>query len=77
MKQVYVFDVRLMNGTVTMRSEKGIFASRDLAEQTRKTVMEANCSHEQPEGLVAICSHIEETVVYESEDEVPILNQEH
>ena len=75
MIQVYTFDVRIMNGTVTMWSEKGIFASRDLAEKTRNAVIDANCSNEKPDGLVAICSHIEKTVVYESEEEVPILNQ--
>ena len=76
MIQVYTFDVRIMNGTVTMKSEKGIFASRDLAEKTRNAVIKANECNEQTEGLRVTCSDIETTVVYESEEEVPRLNQQ-
>ena len=72
MMKVYTFNQSLMNGTVTMKSSVACFGSRELAEKARKAVMEAD--GDDAGGLRCCCDEIVETDVYESEDEVPILN---
>ena len=69
MKTYYTLITQFMNGTVTMHTDIASFTSKELAEKTKDAVVNANKNSDFP----AWCN-IEETRVYESEDEVPILN---
>lgn len=70
MKKVFTFKQAIMNGTVTMQTIVCSFTSKVLAEKTRQAVIEANKDIDFPKSR---CYEVEETDVYESEDEVPIL----
>ena len=74
MKKIFTFNQRLMNGTVTMQSQVAAFTSRELAEKTKQAVIEANFNTDSP--FTCNCDDIVETDVYETENEVPILNKE-
>ena len=73
MKKIYTFNQRLMNGTVTMQSQVAAFTSRELAEKTKQAVIMANFNNDTP--FSCLCDDIVETDVWETEDEVPILNR--
>lgn len=73
MKKVYTIEERVLNGTVTVRSEVSCFASSELAKQVRRAAMEQN-GFQDPSGLKYFCSEVKETVVYETAEEVPLLN---
>ena len=76
MKKIFTFNQRLMNGTVTMQSQVACFTSRELAEKVKQAVLEANNYNcEEMHGMYCLCDEIVETDVYESEQEVPILNK--
>lgn len=70
MKKLYGFSQNLMNGTVTMCSSICVCTTKELAEKVRKAVIDAN----QDVDFPCVCDEVKETIVYESEDEVPILN---
>ena len=74
MKKVFIFNQSVMNGTVTIGTGTALFSSRDLAEKTREAVMEVN---KEPSGPFAMyCGEIMEAEIFETEEEVPILNRE-
>lgn len=58
----------MMNSTVTMRTLCLSFNSKELAEKAKQAVADTNKE-------VSIWQSIEESTLYESEDEVPILNK--
>ena len=68
MKTVYTLTVSWLNGTVTMGSETSVYANSELAEKAKAAVEKAN----EGSFFDVICN-INETNLYESEDEVPIL----
>ena len=70
MKKIFSFTQAIMNGTVTMQTFVCTFASKELAEKTRQAVIDSNKGIDFPKSY---CYEVEETIVYESEDEVPIL----
>lgn len=72
MKKVFTFKQAIMNGTVTMQTIVCSFMTKELAEKTRQAVIEANKNIKFPKSY---CYEVEETDVYESEDEVPILRE--
>lgn len=75
MKKIFTFNQRLMNGTVTIQSQVACFSSRELAEKAKQAVLEANGYNiEEMHGMYCCCDEIVETDVYESEEDVPILN---
>ena len=77
MKKVYIFKTRVMNGTVMVSSEVAAFADRELAEQTRVDIINANQARESElEPLMAYCTGIEECVVYESKSEIPFYQKQ-
>lgn len=71
MKKLYGFSQNLMNGTVTLRTEVALFTSEELAKKAKEAVIEVSKDVDFPRLMYG---EIKETVVYESEDEVPILN---
>lgn len=73
MKKIFVFRTCMMNGTVTLNTIVNAAATRELAEIGRTACMEANKDPEH--GFPVICTDIEEIPLYETEDEVPILNE--
>lgn len=76
MKKIFTFNQRLMNGTVTMQSQVACFTSRELAEKVKQAVLEVNHYNcEEMHGMYCLCDEIVEADVYESEQEVPILNK--
>lgn len=68
MKTIYTLNTRLMNGSVTMMVHSDSFTSEELAEKARRAVQEAN------KGANIICE-ISKSILFESEEEVPILQQ--
>lgn len=72
MKKIFSFTQAIMNGTVTMQTIVCTFASKELAEKTRQAVIDSNKDIDFPKSY---CYNVEETIVYESEDEVPILRE--
>lgn len=70
MKKVYVLATRLMNGTVTMHTDYACFTDIKLAEKVADVVKQTN----ENNGVV-VWNDIEETIIYEHENEVPILNE--
>ena len=73
MKKVFIFEQRLMNGTVTMKTAVAIFGNRELAEKTRRAIIEHNRNNDLG-GLSCAYCEIEETDVYETIDEVPFFD---
>lgn len=69
MKKLYVLASSVMNGTVTMRTDHACFTNIELAEKVAEVIREKNADHG-----VEIWNQIEEAVVYENAEEVPILN---
>lgn len=69
MKKLYVLASSVMNGTVTMRTDHACFTDLELAEKVADIIREKN-----GDNGVVIWNQIEEAVVYENENEVPILN---
>lgn len=70
MKTYYTVITQFLNGTVTMHTDVASFTSKEVAEKVMEKIKEINT-----ESIFPPVSHIEETKVYESEDEVPILNK--
>lgn len=71
MKTYYTVITQFMNGTVTMHTDVASFTSKELAEKTKKAIELVNS---KSECVFPSMSYIKETNVYESEEEVPILN---
>lgn len=69
MKTLYTVVASFMNGTVTMCNDISNYTNKELAEKVKEKIIEVNKNSMFP----AMC-HIEETKIYESENEVPILN---
>ena len=70
MKKVYSFTQSVMNGTVTMKTNVVLFATRELAEQTLADVKADNAKRDI--GGFRVCySKIQETYLYETKDEIP------
>ena len=70
MKKVYTLNTSMMNGTVTMQTHSDIFSSKELAEKAKDAVEKANEHADFP----CLCT-IQESTLFESEEEVPILNR--
>jgi hypothetical protein len=71
MRKIYTLNTRFMNGTVTMMIDTASFSTIELAEEAADAVKSAN------EGCdFNIINDIKESVIYESREEVPILNQD-
>lgn len=68
MRKIYTLKTSMMNGTVTMCTQCSSFSSKELAEKAKQAVADTNKE-------VSIWQSIEESILYESEDEVPILNK--
>ena len=73
MKKIFVFRTCMMNGTVTLKTTVNAAVTRELAEKGRAACIEASKKPEH--GFPVICTDIEEIPLYETEDEVPILNE--
>ena len=76
MKTLYLLTTSIMNGTVTMNKLSSAFTDKTLAEKTMKVVDEANKREEDDPIHLTTWSNIEEMILYENEEEVPILNQQ-
>ena len=70
MKTYYTVITQFMNGTVTRHIDVASFTSKELAEKTKKAIEIVNS---KSENIFTPMSYIEETKVYESDVEVPIL----
>lgn len=70
MKTIYTLTTRLMNGTVTIQQSSSSFTTRELAEKANAAVDDAN----KDAAPFTVWSSIEESELYETENEVPILN---
>ena len=70
MKKVYSFTQSVMNGTVTMETGVGLFATRELAEQTLADIKADNAKRDLG-GLRVRYGKIQETDVYENKEEIP------
>lgn len=70
MKKIFIYEQSLMNGTVTMETQVGAFASRELAEQVREDIRRDNAQRDLG-GMRVRYGEVKEIEVYESKDEVP------
>ena len=69
MKKIFTLETSAYNGTVTMMTMVSSFLTKELAEKAKQAVDEAN-----KDNQFEVISTIEESVLYEDESEVPILN---
>jgi len=77
MEKVYVYAQSIMNGTVTLETSVAVFASCELAEETRAAILEEN-SRLCPAGLQVRYGDVMEIDVYASKDEIPFfMEKEH
>ena len=74
MKKIFIYEQRLMNGTVTIGSHVSAFATRKLAEETREDIRECNSKRDLVE-FSDWYGDIEEISVYESKEEIPFYKQ--
>lgn len=70
--KIYVLDCAVMNGTVRMNSNYTGYASKELAEEAEKAVIEANENNNSPFN---VCTSISEMPIYFTKEDVPILNK--
>ena len=71
MRKIYTLNTRFMNGTFTMMTDTASFSTKELADEAADAVKAAN------EGCdFNIINEIKESVIYESREEIPILNQD-
>lgn len=73
MKKIFIFKQCLMNGTVPINTQIAAFSDRRLAEKAHDAVSKGNELSDLG-GYNMRVFPIEEGFVYESEKEVPILN---
>ena len=74
MIQGFQFTITLMEGVETIQSHTSVFTSCELAEQALKASKLANARNGGLSPNIRF-SGIEETCIFESEDEVPILKE--
>ena len=66
--------MRIMNGSVTMRTVVTAFTSKELAEEAQAAVRRKNAATDPMYSI--IFDDIESVPLYETREEVPILNDE-
>ena len=73
MRNIYTVTVRLWNGTVSSLFETSVYDSEELANEVAREIEKQNgdCF---PYSRVS--AEVSKAVMYESRDEVPILNTE-
>lgn len=70
MKKIYTTVTSAYNGTVTINNSVASFFSKDLAEEVSRRVEFVN-----KDAYFKVHCRAHESVIYESSDEVPILNK--
>ena len=70
MKKIWNVEVRALNGTVTMMSYTHSFIDKELAEKASNTIKEKNKN-----ASFNVVTRVYESELFESENEVPILNE--
>lgn len=70
MKKIYTTVTSAYNGTVTINNSVASFFSKDLAEEVCQRVEFVN-----KDAYFKVHCRVHESVIYESSDEVPILNK--
>lgn len=73
MKTIYIVTKQLWNGTVLIESNFSIYESLELAEKVRDKLSELN--NQESSEYFSTTINIESIALYESEREVPILNE--
>ena len=74
MRKVWVSKMRIMNGSVTMRTVVTAFTSKELAKEAQSAVRRKNAATDPMYSI--IFDDIESVRLYETREEVPILNEE-
>lgn len=72
MIEIYTLITRALNGSVTIMTQSDSFTSVRLAEKAEEAIKEANKNCTFP-----IITDIHKSIVYENEEEVPILSENH
>ena len=70
MKKIWNVEVRALNGTVTMMSYTHAFIDKELAEKASNTIKDKNKN-----ASLNVVTRVYESELFESESEVPILNE--
>ena len=70
MKKIWNVEVRALNGTVTMMSYTHAFIDKELAEKSSNTIKDKNKN-----ASLNVVTRVYESELFESENEVPILNE--
>ena len=74
MRNIWISKMRIMNGTVTMRTVVTAFTSKELVEEAQAAVRRKNAATDPMYSI--IFDDIESILLYEIREEVPILNDE-
>lgn len=69
MQKIYTVITSGYNGTVTVHLSASSFFSKELAEEACKLIDEVN-----EDAFLKVHSRVQESVIYESRNEVPVLN---
>lgn len=64
-------EIKIFNGTVMLSNNVSVFSTKELAEKTKQKLQEINSNSDDTVGVSVT---IREADYYESESEVPILN---
>ena len=70
MKTIWNVEMKAMNGSVTMMIQTHAFIDKELAEKAADKIKEKN-----KDSVFHIIVRVYDSVLYESENEVPILNE--
>lgn len=73
MKKIFNLEQKLFNGTVLSKTINYGFTTEELALKTKKCVDNLNQLYNDS-PLISVTS-VSEYIIFENEDEVPILNQ--
>ena len=70
MKTIWNVEMKAMNGSVTMMIQTHAFIDKDVAEKAAEAIREKN-----KDSQFHVLTRVYESKLYESLEEVPILNQ--
>lgn len=71
MKKIWIVEIKMFNGTGMLGNTISAFSTKELAEKTKQKLQELNSNSND---TVKVSITIREVDYYESESEIPILN---
>lgn len=75
MKQLFIVNTHLMNGTVTMNTHSDAFITEDTALKVKAAIEKANENYNDDVPSLSVYCTIQTATLFESEEEIPILSR--